>query len=113
MTYSVETFKKSNDFPDVPLVCDDDSAIADAQGSDGSRRSRRRCLDNATQPQGRFVAPVPGQAVPSTSYFVPSPNYLGTGTPPEPAALLHQGEQQETARRGPSVVTVWSQCGTS
>ena len=27
VTYSVETFKKSNDFADVPLVCDDDSAI--------------------------------------------------------------------------------------
>ena len=27
MTYSVETFQKSNDFADVPLVFDDDSAI--------------------------------------------------------------------------------------
>ena len=27
VTYSVETFQKSNDFADVPLVCDDDSAI--------------------------------------------------------------------------------------
>ena len=27
MTYSVETFQKSNDFADVPLVCNDDSAI--------------------------------------------------------------------------------------
>ena len=27
--YSVETFQKSNDFADVPLVSDDDSSILD------------------------------------------------------------------------------------